>query len=370
MLPPGATIGFASSWPTAGPIDLDSLATLFIGFSVFSALTLALTHLRGDQYRDLPMARAAGLVLLLALALLQGAHYAHLQFDRAWTESAWYRATLYIVAPAFFVFSRPILQPQVPDLPGWKIGVQALPALLAWALPGSLAVPVAFALGAAYLAWLARQLYALRGGRADFRLELLLLGVAFAVALGVAVLGVQAQAVPHRLFLSLYASAIGLAFVLVQVTLGLRPQLSDEVRETARASYAHTTLAKVDCADALARLEALMQSQRLYTDPDLSLAGLASQLGLGAHQLSELVNSRLGKGFSRYLRECRVDAAKAMLLAEPRASVLSVGLSVGFTSQSNFYEAFREIEGSTPGQYRKLHAASHMPPHEPPHQPR
>ena len=43
------------------------------------------------------------------------------------------------------------------------------------------------------------------------------------------------------------------------------------------------------------------------------------------------------------------------LLAEPSASVLSVGLSVGFTSQSNFYEAFREIAGTTPGQFRKLH---------------
>ena len=38
-----------------------------------------------------------------------------------------------------------------------------------------------------------------------------------------------------------------------------------------------------------------------------------------------------------------------MLCAEPSASVLSVGLSVGFSSQSNFYEAFREIEGMTPG---------------------
>jgi AraC-like DNA-binding protein len=94
----------------------------------------------------------------------------------------------------------------------------------------------------------------------------------------------------------------------------------------------------------------------VYVDPELSLAGLAGRLGLSSHQLSELVNSRLGKGFSRYLRERRVDAAKAMLLAEPKASVLSVGLSVGFTSQSNFYEAFREIEGSTPGQYRKLNA--------------
>jgi len=62
--------------------------------------------------------------------------------------------------------------------------------------------------------------------------------------------------------------------------------------------------------------------------------------------------------FSRYLRELRVAAAKAMLCDEPSASVLSVGLSVGFTSQSNFYEAFREIEGTTPGQFRKLHARS------------
>ncbi|MCP4492464.1 MAG: AraC family transcriptional regulator [Gammaproteobacteria bacterium] len=59
------------------------------------------------------------------------------------------------------------------------------------------------------------------------------------------------------------------------------------------------------------------------------------------------MNNRLGKNFSRYLREHRIQD-------EPAASVLCVGLSVGFSSQSNFYEAFREIEGTTPGQYRKV----------------
>jgi AraC-like DNA-binding protein len=51
-----------------------------------------------------------------------------------------------------------------------------------------------------------------------------------------------------------------------------------------------------------------------------------------------------------------VAAAKTALCEEQSASVLSIGLCVGFTSQSNFYEAFREIEGSTPGQYRKRQA--------------
>ena len=66
------------------------------------------------------------------------------------------------------------------------------------------------------------------------------------------------------------------------------------------------------------------------------------------------MNVHLGKSFARFLREQRVAAARRMLVAEPSASVLSVGLSVGFSAQSNFYEAFREIEGMTPGQFRKL----------------
>jgi AraC-like DNA-binding protein len=303
---------------------------------------------------------------LLVLATLQLAHFARLQLGYALTETAWYRVTLYIVAPSFFLFSRSILQPQVGGMSAWKAGAHLVPALVAWALPGSMAVPLAFAMGACYLAWLAHRLSALRGERTNFHLELLLLGVAFAVAVGVAVLGVWSDALPSRLFLSLYASAIGLAFLLVHITLGLRPQLSSDVRETAQAAYAITTLAKVDCADALARLDRLMQSERLYVDPGLSLSGLADRLDLGAHQLSELMNSRLGKGFSRYLRERRIDAAKALLLAEPKASVLSVGLNVGFTSQSNFYEAFREIEGGTHGQYRKHHLAAKAPPQIPP----
>lgn len=337
---------------------MNTLALLFIGFSLFGALTLALTQLRSDAMRGQPLARGAGWVLLGALAALQGAHLAWLQFDLSWIGTPMYRATLFVVAPAFYLFSRTILTPQAPAPSAPRIATHLAPVLLGSLLPAAVAMPLAFTLGAGYLAWLARQLYALRADLANFYLELLLLGGAFGVALGVAVLGVWVEAIPQRLFIHLYASAIGLAFLLVQIALGRRPQLPEEVRETAQAAYAHTTLGRVDCDDALARLEVLMRSERLYADADLSLARLAERLGLSAHQLSELMNTRLGKGYSRYLRERRVEAARRMLLDEPRASVLSVGLSVGFTSQSSFYEAFREIEGSTPGQFRKLQARS------------
>ncbi|MBS1190828.1 MAG: transcriptional regulator, AraC family [Rhodocyclaceae bacterium] len=333
---------------------MTSLALLLTGFSIFSAITLALTHFRTGNYQGQPMARGMGLILLLALSGLQLAHFAWLYLDQAWVATLPYRMTLFAVAPAFFLFSQPLLSPQSPARMRPALLWHAAPVLASPLLPDNAALPLAFIVGAGYLLWLARSLHALRNERANFHLEMILLGGVFAIAIGVSVMGLAQAMLPEKLFFSLYAIAIGAAFLLVQTTLELRPQLSAEVSEAVQAAYASSTLTNVDCETVLARLEALVRTDRIYEDPELSLPRLAAQLELSTHQLSELMNTRLGKGFSRYLRELRVAAAKAMLCDEPSASVLSVGLSVGFTSQSNFYEAFREIEGTTPGQYRKL----------------
>lgn len=335
------------------------LAQLLIGFSVFCALALALTQFGNARHGMPGVSRCMGLALLLSLAGLQGAHFAWLALGRDWVAAWPYRLLLFAVAPAFYGFAQPLLRPAAG--PARRQALHAVPVALAPLLDAAWALPLAFGVGAGYLLWLGRSLWALRRERARFRLEMFLLGAVFAIAIGVAALGLARSALPGPLFFELYAVAIGLAFFLVQTALGLRPQLSEAVQETAQAAYAQSTLTRVDCDAALARLQALMQDGRAYTDPELSLPGLAARLDLSAHQLSELMNARLGKGFSRHLREQRVAAARALLRAEPSASVLSVGLNVGFSSQSAFYDAFREIEGTTPGQYRKLQAAVPAP---------
>lgn len=302
------------------------------------------------------MSRWMGLLLLTTLSALQVAHFAWLYLGWPWVETLAYRMPLYAVAPAFFLFSQPLLNPDAPVSLRPVMLAHMLPVAGVVFVPGDLALPLAFVIGAGYLLSLGRSLYALRAERANFGREMMLLGGVFAIAIGVSVLGLTQASLPGKLFYSVYAIAIGTAFFLVQTVLGLRPALSDEVAETAQAAYGNSTLKNVDCEAALFRLEALMKTDRLYVDPELSLPMLAERLDLTTHQLSELLNARLGKGFSRYLREQRVAAARISLCEEPSASVLSIGLCVGFTSQSNFYEAFREIEGTTPGQYRKLRA--------------
>lgn len=330
---------------------MTGLALLFIGYSLLCACGLALTHFRPSHYADAVLARVMGLVVLAALCLLQLIHFIWLYQNLPWVDSALYRLALYAVAPAFYVFSQALL---VGQMVRPRLLWHGLPLLLCLLLPSHWATPGAFLLGAGYLLLLGRCLLSLRGERVYFRAEMLLLGVVLVVAIGVSVLGALQSLLPDKLFFSLYACAIGLALFCVQLTLGLRPSLAADVSQTLRASYTASSLNNVDCDAALARLNQLMQQERMFTDNNLSLASLAERLSLSSHQTSELLNSRIGKSFSRYVREARVAAAKAMLVDEPSASVLSVGLSQGFSSQSTFYDAFREIEGMTPGQWRKL----------------
>lgn len=328
-----------------------ALAILLTGYSLFCALALGLTHFR--QHGTL-LSGMAGRALLLALAALQLCHFAWLYLDVPLVLQRPYFVTLYLVAPAFYLFSRPLLQPDAARMHPTLL-LHGLPVLLSVWVPPGFALPLAFSIGAGYLLWLARVLYPLRQERENYRREMLLLGAVFAIACSVSLLGLLQTVLPYKLFYSLYAMAIGLAFLLVQLTLAMRPQLEEEVNTSAHTAYSNSTLGNVDCDAALARLAELMHVQQLYLDQELSLSSLAEAMALSSHQLSELLNSSLGKGFARYLREQRVAAAQHMLCEEPSASVLSVGLSVGFTSQSNFYEAFREVAGTTPGQYRKLH---------------
>lgn len=332
---------------------MHTLALLLIGFSVFSAAIVAGVHFRCDNYKGQLLSQSMGILLLCVLAGLQLAHFAYLQYGVLFIHSPIYQVLLYSVAPTFYLFSKPLLQAQLTPQPQHLLHL--LPILIAPLLPFHYALPLAFGIGAGYLLWLAKNVYALRAQRNHFRQELWALAGVILLAMVVLIMGVALPLVSESVFFSWYASAIGGAFFLISFALHLTPQLATDVVEAARETYAVSTLGNVDCEAMLTRLANLMDQEQLYQDMELDLATLAERVGLTPHQLSELINSRLGKGFARYIREYRVEAAEDLLLDKPSMPVLSVGLEVGFATQSSFYSAFRELNGMTPGQFRKVH---------------
>ncbi len=332
---------------------LTALALLLIGYSVFAALQIATTHFAADSYPGQRLSQVMGIVLLMALAGLQLCHFGWLQLEWPGVQHPLYSTLLFSVAPSFYLFSMPLLKARTWSAP--IAASHAIPVLVGPFLSSELARPAAFLLGSGYLIALGAAIYALRRERVGYRRELALLAVVFMIAILVTVLVLGWPRLPERAFFELYSMAIGVAFLLVNITLARAPQLSVEVSEIARQAYAHSTLGHVDIGDAMGRLEALMHDHKLYRDADLDLKRLAARVGLSGHQLSELVNSRLGKGVSRYIRDYRVAEAQQLLLKRPSLSVLAISLEVGFSSQSSFYAAFRENLGMTPGKYRQMH---------------
>lgn len=331
---------------------IETIALALIGFSLCATLLLLAAHFSVYQSFDIgPLARASCAVLLFGLLLLQWLHARFLlHFDHEFPD--WlYQVLLYLVAPAFYLFFRGAMQPrEVEDSRGLLLYVAALPAAF---MPGWLALPLAFALGTAFAFLLLRLAMRLRDQRKRFRLEAVAFAAHGIVALLVLLLGLASNWIGIEWYVLGYSTLIGLGLMASIYTLLRFPDLAANASEAVRSAYANSSLKLLDVDALTARLDQLMRSERIYVDENLSLASLAETLGIGPHQLSELINSKLGIGFSRFVREHRVRAAQAMLIDEPRASVLSVGLSVGFTSQSNFYAAFREITGEVPGRFRR-----------------
>ncbi len=339
-------------------LALSTLSMLFIGFSVISAALLLFSHFSCAEYKGNLFPRISGMVLLLGLASIQLMHLSHSLELREVIDSRFYVMLLFVVAPTFYFFSNHLLKLETHYQHRYLL--HFLPLLVSLFVPAEYLYPWAllasFILGSLYVATIAYNLYQLRSQRQRFKLEFLGLSVLFIIAVVVVLLGFSIPLISSEFFFKFYAVLIGIAFFIAQGILLRTPSITTEVQAAAKAAYAESTLKQVNTDAVLRALEKIVVHDKLYANEDLNLSMLAEQLELSTHQLSELINTRLNKSFSRYIRELRVEEARKMLINEPKASVLSVGMSVGFTTQSNFYAAFKDIAGIAPGQYRKENA--------------
>lgn len=334
---------------------VNQITTLLIGFSVFGCLLLLLAYaffLR--QMRKSAFAVAACAVLLGTLCALQIAHYSYLTTGADLLAMRGYGVLLFAAPAAFYFFSTHVLMPDRAN--SWFELVHLVPVALGFVLPVKWVAPVAFTIGTAYSLWFARVVYRIRHERVRFPFEMFFFGLFALLAVVILLLGFLIPYVDHRLFYLVYANATGLSLFLVIAGLIAFPELLTDMSDAARMAYASSTLKGVDKDGAVARLAACMNDQKLYEDENLNLSALAQACELTGHQLSELINTTYGIGFSRYVRRQRVAQAKKLLLEDARSSVLSIGLATGFKSQSAFYAAFREETGEAPGRFRKSSA--------------
>jgi AraC family transcriptional regulator len=83
----------------------------------------------------------------------------------------------------------------------------------------------------------------------------------------------------------------------------------------------------------------------------LTLGELAKVTDLSLHHFARMFKRGMGVTPHRYVLERRVERAKEMLRGSG-ASLVEIGFSIGFNSQSHFTSAFHRIVGATPGEFQ------------------
>ncbi|MEM6377480.1 MAG: AraC family transcriptional regulator, partial [Bacteroidota bacterium] len=98
------------------------------------------------------------------------------------------------------------------------------------------------------------------------------------------------------------------------------------------------------------QLEELMEKDKPYLIPNLSLRDLSDKIGTTDKHLSMLLNNHLNVSFYDLVNTYRVKEAKARLLSSDLEKYTSTGIGkmCGFSSKSSFYRVFKKETGVTP----------------------
>lgn len=109
-------------------------------------------------------------------------------------------------------------------------------------------------------------------------------------------------------------------------------------------------------AGLVARLTHLIEVERIHLDPTMTLERVVSRMGVSERTVRRLIHHRFGYDhFRTFLNAHRVEEARRLLLIPPPSGqkMIAVAADSGFASLASFNRVFRELEGRTPGEYKR-----------------
>ena len=110
--------------------------------------------------------------------------------------------------------------------------------------------------------------------------------------------------------------------------------------------------ADVPQSAAAARATAMAQYVAEHYRSPITATDVARAVHLSPSHAMTLFKRVVGTTLGTYIARCRVAEAQRLLITTD-ATTVEVGHAAGFTSQSSFYDTFRQICGCAPGDYRR-----------------
>lgn len=103
------------------------------------------------------------------------------------------------------------------------------------------------------------------------------------------------------------------------------------------------------------KIQAYFDNEKPYLNPNFSIAEISLSMNVPQNHVLYCINSIFNTKFSKLKTKLRVEQTKVFLQESVHSKITIDGISqlAGFSSRSNFYNAFKEETGITPSDYLK-----------------
>ncbi len=102
-------------------------------------------------------------------------------------------------------------------------------------------------------------------------------------------------------------------------------------------------------------IEVCMREDKLYTDTELTVAGIARHLQSNTKYVSNAIAEHAEVNFNNYVNYFRVNEAKRLILRHrENANLGEIMQEAGFKSRTTFYNAFRKFTGMSPQKFKSF----------------
>jgi AraC-like DNA-binding protein len=128
-----------------------------------------------------------------------------------------------------------------------------------------------------------------------------------------------------------------------------------EKPEKEKIKYEKSGLTQEELQSIHKNLKEVMQNEKLFKNPELTLAELAQRINTHANTLSQVINSIEQKTFYDYINLLRIEEFKkeVSLSENQKFTLLSLAFECGFNSKTSFNRNFKKATNLSPTEFLK-----------------
>ncbi|EQA45864.1 DNA-binding helix-turn-helix protein [Leptospira broomii serovar Hurstbridge str. 5399] len=121
----------------------------------------------------------------------------------------------------------------------------------------------------------------------------------------------------------------------------------------AKSFIRKSKIGSIDIGQTVLKLKELLEVDKIFLKHSLKEEHLARELGIGAHQLSEVVRMQFHTTFPNLINSYRIEEAKRLLIEDPSMSTNEVRIKAGYSSKSAFHLEFKKATNTNPNAFRR-----------------